>query len=414
MGPGRRPRRKNLAAMWRTAGLVLALSLVVPAVASAQEAPALTPAVTVVPSDGLPPEVVDNRSNNNVHVISHAGRLYMVFRTAKWHIASEDAKLYVVSSRDQIRWRFEGAFEYGRDLREARLLSWHGHLYLYFALLGANPAQFEPGGTMATVQLAPGRWTPPRRILQDDFIPWAVKVHKGVPYMLGYTGGGGTFTPNPPDKNVYWLKTSDGFQWHAVEQGRAIVYQGQCGETDFAFRHDGSLVTACQTENDDALGWGAKVCTAPPYHSARWTCRGDTRRLDSPFVFEDASGVYVIARRQPAFDGEYDLHYDSLPDRNAKFALYDASYAGTPKRCALWRIDPTPRAFHPVIDIPSKGDTCYPAVVPSDHGRYLVYNYTSPLDGPDEPWGTALLHGPTLIYRTTLAFPHAHAAQGSR
>jgi hypothetical protein len=37
-------------------------------------------------------------------------------------------------------------------------------------------------------------------------------------------------------------------------------------------------------------------------------------------------------------------------------------------------------------------------------GRYLVYNYTSPLDGPDEPWGTALLHGPTLIYRTTLVF----------
>lgn len=205
MGPGRRPRRKNLAAMWRTAGLVLALSLVVPAVASAQEAPpVLTPAVTVVPSDGLPPEVVDNRSNNNVHVISHAGRLYMVFRTAKWHIASEDAKLYVVSSSDQRRWRFEGEFQYGRDLREARLLSWHGHLYLYFALLGANPAQFEPGGTMATVQLAPGRWTPPRRILQDDFIPWAVKVHKGVPYMLGYTAAA---APSHPTRRT---RTSTG------------------------------------------------------------------------------------------------------------------------------------------------------------------------------------------------------------
>src|ERR687888_51938 len=86
--------------------------------------PTYTPPVTVVPSSGLPPQVTDNRSNNNVHVIRHAGRYYMVFRTAKWHIASEDTVLYVVSSADERRWRFEGRFAYGRDLREARLLSW--------------------------------------------------------------------------------------------------------------------------------------------------------------------------------------------------------------------------------------------------------------------------------------------------
>jgi hypothetical protein len=372
---------------------------------AAAEPPAFTPPVTVVPSDGLPPQVVDNRSNNNVHAIRHAGRIYVVFRTAKIHIASEDARLYVVSSSDQSHWRFEGEFQFGRDLREARLLSWRGRLYLYFALLGANPAQFEPGGTMATRQLAPGHWTEPKRILMDDFIPWAVKLHNGTPYMLGYTGGGSTFSPNPPDKKVYWLKTTDGFDWKPVDPARPVVYTGQCGETDFLFRKDGSLVTACQTENDDSLGWGAKVCTAPRRHNSVWTCRGDTRRLDSPFVFEHGKQVYVIARRQPAFNGEYDLHYDYLPDRNAKFAVYDASYAGTPKRCALWRINGKTREFDPVIDIPGRGDTCYPAVILRGRGRYLVYNYSSPLDGPDEPWGTALVHGPTLIYRTTLVFP---------
>ena len=391
--------------MRRVGVVLLATCLIAPVAARGTEPPpAVAPPTTVVPSAGLPPQVVDNRSNNNVHVIRHAGRVYMVFRTAKWHIASEDAALYVVSSRDQRHWRFEGKFKYDRDLREARLIWWRGRLYLYFALLGANPAAFEPGGTMATRELAPGRWTPPRRILFDDFIPWAVKVHRGVPYMLGYTGGGGTFTPNPPDKKVYWLKTSDGFNWGPVERGHAIVYTGQCGETDFLFRGDGSLVTACQTENDDRLGWGAKVCTAPPRRSAHWTCRGDTRRLDSPFLFSHAGRVYVIARRQPAFSGEYDLHYDFLPDRNARFAAYDASYAGTPKRCAVWRIDTPARRFDPVVDIPGRGDTCYPAVIPTGRDRYLVYNYTSPLDGPDEPWGTALLHGPTLIYRTTLVF----------
>src|SRR5256886_10355681 len=127
----------------------------VPAWALADQARALTSPVTVVPAAGLPPQVADNRSNNNVHVTMHRGRLYMVFRTAKWHIASDDAALYVVSTRDQVHWRFEGKFTYGRDLREARLMSWRGRLYLYFAMLGANPAAFEPGGTMATREIAP-------------------------------------------------------------------------------------------------------------------------------------------------------------------------------------------------------------------------------------------------------------------
>jgi hypothetical protein len=384
--------------------LAVVAILAMPAAASAGK-PTYTPPITVVPSKGLPPQVVDNRSNNNVHVIRHAGRVYMVFRTARWHIASEDAALYVVSSRDQVHWRFEGKFTYGRDLREARLLWWHGRLFLYFALLGANPAQFEPGGTMAATEISPGKWTTPKRILFDDFIPWAIKKHDGVPYMLGYTGGGGTFTPNPPDKKVYWLTTTDGFDWKPVAPKRPVVYRGQCGETDFVFRPNGGLITACQTENDDRLGWGAKVCTAPASDTADWTCRGDPRRLDSPFIFLRGSRVYIIARRQPNYGGDYDLRYDWLPDRNAKFAAYDAAYAGSTKRCALWRINPTTRTFHPIVDVPGQGDTCYPAVIPQGGGNYLVYNYTSPLDGPDEPWGTALAHGPTLIYRTVLTVP---------
>jgi hypothetical protein len=383
-----------LASMWAAPGSSLAGGR-----------PVVSPPVQVVPSTGLPSAVKDNSSNNNVHTVFHGDRLFMVFRTARWHIASNDAKLYVVSSPDQVHWRFEGVFAYGRDLREARLLSWNGRLLLYFALLGSNPAAFQPGGTMATEYLGPGRWTTPRQILFDDFIPWAVKLHGGVPYMLGYTGGGGTFTPNPPPKDVYWLTTSDGFDWRPVDPARPVVYRGGCGETDFEFLADGSLVTACQTENKDALGWGAKICTAPAIDTARWTCRGDRRRLDSPFVFLHGADVYVLARRQPYFNGNYDLRLPAGINYNLRFAAYDALYAGTPKRCALWRIDVSARTFEPLLDIPGRGDTCYPSVLPDGPDRFLVYNYTSPLDAPDLPWGAALLVGPTIIYRTTLTFP---------
>lgn len=388
--------------MMRKIAVLLAFLSLVPGTVRAAERPALSSPIQVVPSRGLPASVVDNRSNNNLHTIMHRGRLFMVFRTAKWHLASDDAVLYVVSTKDQVRWAFEGAFRFGRDLREPRLLSWRGQLFLYFALLGANPVAFEPGGTMVTRRLGPGRWTTPRRILFDDFIPWGVKLYRGTPYMLGYTGGGGTFTPDPPPKDVYWLTTSDGFRWRAVVPGHAVVYRGGCAETDFDFLENGTLVTACQTENKDALGWGAKVCTAPATNTARWTCRGDPRRLDSPFVFTHGDAVYVIARRQPYFNGDYDLHL-AVPEDNARFAAYDALYAGTPKRCALWLIEEKTRRFMPVMDIPGLGDTCYPSVLPRGRDRYLVYNYTSPLDGPDVPWGIALF-GNTIIYRTTLTF----------
>jgi hypothetical protein len=365
--------------------------------------PVMSAPVTVVPSAGLPPQLKLGRSNANLSVAEFGGRVYMVFRTAFWQIAGTNVRLYVVSSADQVHWRFEGAFNYGRDLREPRLLAWNGKLYLYFALLGSNAAAFEPGGLRATQYVGPGHWTPPQHILQDDFIAWAVKIHDGRPYMLGYTGGGGTFQPNPPPKYVYWLTTEDGFSWHPVGPRNGVVYTGQCGETDFEFMPDGSLVTACQTEEVDKLGWGAKVCTAPPTATWKWTCRGDRRRLDSPWVFVDRGQAYVIARRQPSFNGNYDLGLPTLPDTDVQFALYDASYAATTKRCSLWSINTTARTFRWVVDVPGKGDTCYPSLIAQGDHQWLVYNYTSPLRGADMPWGYALTIGKTLIYRMTLA-----------
>jgi hypothetical protein len=121
-------------------------------------------------------------------------------------------------------------------------------------------------------------------------------------------------------------------------------------------------------------------------------------------VFVDSGHPYVIARRQPNFGGNYDLARHDLPDTDAQFAVYDGTYAATTKRCALWSIDPATRGFEPLVDVPGTGDTCYPEIIREPHHRYLVYNYTSPLD-TDPPWGTALTEGRTLIYRHTLVFP---------
>jgi hypothetical protein len=371
---------------------------------AAVPAPVQSAPVTVVPSVGLPAKVSVDRSNANLSVAEFRHRVFLVFRTAKWQIADDNARMYVISSADQVHWRYEGAFAFNRDVRECRLLVLHGRLLLYMALLGQNAAAFEPGGEVVTRWLGPHRWSQLRHILRPDFIAWDIAVHIGRAYMLGYTGGGGTFQPNPPPKYVYWLTSADGYRWRGVNPARPIVYTGQCGETSFAFLADGSIVTACQTEEVDKLGWGAKVCTAPAGMTWRWTWRGDTRRLDSPLVFVNHGHAYVIARRQVAFNGEYDYLHHNLADTDVQFAIYDGSYAATTKRCALWSIDPATREFTPIVDVPGVGDTCYPSVIPKGPHRYLVYNYSSPLDGTDAPWGTALTVGRTLIYRQTLTF----------
>src|SRR6476646_5031109 len=116
------------------------VSLLLPVAANAAPSPAITQPQTVVPSPGLPSEVKVDHSNANLSVAYFRGRVWMVFRTAKWQIADDNARLYVISSRDQVHWRHEGTFNYGRDLREPRLFLWKKQLFLYFALLGSNAA----------------------------------------------------------------------------------------------------------------------------------------------------------------------------------------------------------------------------------------------------------------------------------
>src|SRR5256884_7113777 len=112
-------------------GIAVLAALAATAGVAAAAGPRVSAPTVVVPSAGLPPQVHDNRSNNNVHVVRHRGRFYMVWRTAKWHIASEDAVLYVVSSRDQRHWRFEGGLTHRAGLPPAPLPSVKGRPFLY-------------------------------------------------------------------------------------------------------------------------------------------------------------------------------------------------------------------------------------------------------------------------------------------
>ena len=108
--------------------------------------PTIRDLAVVVPGGGLPAEVVPQAANNNLDIVMHGGRMFLAFRTAPSHFASSETILYVVSTTDEQTWRYEGQLSMNTDLREPRFLSWDDRLFLYFAELGDNIADFEAKG----------------------------------------------------------------------------------------------------------------------------------------------------------------------------------------------------------------------------------------------------------------------------
>ncbi len=365
--------------------------------------PAVSDAYQVVPSAGLPARVVTQPANNNLDVVVHNGRLYLAFRTAPTHFASEEVRLYVVSTTDERHFRYEAEFHLGKDLREPRFLSFDGTLFLYFAVLGPVQFTFEPEGVMVTEIHGPGDFTEPQWLFEDDTIAWRTRVIDDVPYMLAYRGGAGIYTGDASVLEVSWLTTADGYDWQPVIPDQPVVLTGGVSETDFAFTPDGALIAVSRDEEGDEGGWGTKICRAEAGDLGTWSCVTDPRKYDSPYVFRHGSAIYLIGRRNVTEDGNYDLFMRDLSHED-QTRKYQIEYWYEPKRCSLWQIDPDTLEVTFLLDLPSRGDTCFPGVVPLGENRVRVYNYSSPVDGPDLDW-LAGQTGDTNIYAVTLTLP---------
>jgi hypothetical protein len=373
-------------------------------------AAAAVPTVTVgepeqvVPFAAAPVGVTTQPANNNLDVVEHDGRVFLAFRTAPSHFASAKTELYVVSSVDQRTWQLEARLALGTDLREPRFLSYAGELRLYFAVLGSDPAKFEPQGTKLVTYEGAGVWSEPVDwVDQPGFIPWRMKVIDGRAYMIGYVGGENIYEIDGEPIFVEWLTSDDGLAWRPVAGDDPVVEEGGGSETDFVLQDDGSVVAVTRNEAGDATGWGSKICRAEAGALGEWQCAHDPRKYDSPLVFRHGQGVYLIGRRNLTETGNYDLGCRDLSAYDQTFK-YLTDYSFAPKRCSLWSVDPEALTVSFLLDLPSKGDTCFASILPSGPSSYTVYNYTSPVDGEDRDWIQA--QGlPTLIYRAELTFP---------
>jgi len=356
----------------------------------------------VVPGPAAVAEVTALRSNNNLDVCQHNGRRYLAWRTAPHHFASADARLYVVASDDRgVTWSYETTIALGRDVREPRFLSWDGRLLLYFFTLGTTWWRFEPDRVHVT-ERTPSGWTPPAPISEPGVVEWRPRLLGGVPVMSVYLGADTIYGPHPEPTRVELWTTDDGRGWRPLDPEHPVAHVGGT-ETDIVEAPGGGWVAV--TRKEGPAGWGSDVCRAADPGTRGWRTRSHPVKLDSPLLFRDGDDVLLLARRQVAFDGRYDLGW-RRPSPPRRTRLYQLLYWVTPKRTALWRVDPVTLDVTWLADLPSRGDTCFPAIVAEGDGRYTVYNYTSPIDRWDRPWVAGQL-GPTHIHALDLTITDA-------
>ena len=362
-------------------------------------APSVTDLRWVVPSEALPAQAAPSRSNNNLALARHGGRLYLAFRTAPLHFASPKARLVVVSSPDLGEtWAFEGAFKTGRDLREPQLVSHRGRLFLYFSELGRNPFAFQPRGVRVAERLADGRWTQPVAIGRDGELAWEVKARRGKVWKTSYEGG--HYGLGRSRIRLYLDSSRDGLLWEPAGRSGDPVYEGGVSEASVEFDRDGTLWALTRNEDGDESGWGSAVAFAPPGAPGLWAfpAASDPERYDSPRLFAHKGELYALARRD--LGGPFDRGWRRLPFAAQKW-LYMARYWLTPKRTALFRLDRETRKLVHLLDLPSAGDTAFPAVLPLGPDTVLIANYTSPPEDGGRSWVRGQL-GRTGIYLAVL------------
>jgi hypothetical protein len=334
-------------------------------------------------------------ANNNLDVCEHDGRRYLAWRTAPNHFASADARLNVVSSGDGgVTWRYETSVVLLRDVREPRFLSWNDRLFLYFFTLGTIWYRFQPDRVHVIERTAVG-WTEPEPISGPGVVEWRPRVLGGVPVMSVYLGADTTYSTHPEPTRVELWTTDDGRAWRPLDPACPVAHVGGT-ETDIVEAPGGGWVAVTRMEGPH--GWGSDICRADEPGPRDWRTRRYPNKLDSPLLFRDGDDVLLVARRQVAFRGRYDLGWTwPAPPQRTRLLIYWA----TPKRTALWRVDPESLELTWLTDLPGRGDCCFSALVQNGPGRFTVYDYSSPLDRANRPWFIGQ-RGSTVIYEVDL------------
>ncbi|MGF1667226.1 MAG: sialidase family protein [Acidimicrobiia bacterium] len=335
-----------------------------------------------------------SRANNNVDVADLEGVRHLAWRSGPWHWASRKARIHLASSVDGGHtWHHDHTVALDRDVREPRLFVFDGRLHLFFFTAGTDWRRFQPDRIHVAVRRG-RRWSEPVPVSGVDHVLWRVRWLGATPLMTVYRGAGLLGPANLVPPTVELWTTDDGTRWYPRPDMEPPSATGT--ETDIIRMDDGTLVGV--TRRDGPHEYGSAVSAQRPGQQS-WETRHIPMKLDSPLLFGHDGEVLLIARRSLGCGGRFDLNLRLREPARMRF--YEGVYAATRKRTSLWRVDPETLDVELLADLPGHGDTCFPALVHEGDGIFRLYNYTSPLNGPDRAWITGLV-GRTEIYQAEL------------
>lgn len=255
-------------------------------------------------------------------------RWLCTFRESDSHQQGENGKIRVISSRDGERWRSVALIsERGVDLRDpkfsimpdGRIMLLMGGTVLkdlkYFTM--QPRVAFSENGTT---------WSRPRKILYPHEWLWRVTWYNGAAYGFSYSFS------DPKDLHKKWVvklfKTFNGIDYTLIKTWRGF---GRPNEGTIRFQNDGTMVVLLRRDrspHNQALIGTSKA----PYKNWKWNKTKHYFGGPNFLILED--DTMLAAGRI--------FRKEKETTTLAKMTL---------------------KGLHPVLDLPSGGDTSYPGMV---------------------------------------------------
>jgi hypothetical protein len=306
----------------------------------------------------------------------------------------------------------------GTDLREPVFFVLQGRLHLLFLSIAGVAHQFEVLRAWHTELAADRRWSRIEPILAPGEHFWDVLVSpqpgRPLAYLTLYRGGGHYQFRESADGLIDLRSSRDGTRWTSVSK-QGFIDRGRGCEPVLGFGVDGRAWMLLRLEDADRRGWGSLLGSAEQANLDRWTFarRADPQRFDSARFLAHGSELYLIARQNVGTDAARKLvetqnqpygPTGTVAASNFRSLTLMTSYGLTPKRTALYRLDPKAGQFRWLLSLPSAGDTAFPSLERIAPDTWLLANYSNRVEERNLSW----LEGQnqrTGVYLVLLRFP---------
>jgi len=269
-------------------------------------------------------------------------------------------------------------------MREPHFFVSGNTLFFTFFQAGTNPLAFQPKFLFRIQRNSFQNWTTAIKWGQPGEIVWQINSYNDRIYASSYAGTHYSVA----EKDVYiFLNTSkDGVNWIPLNPESPIIYKGGGSELGWTFDVDGNIWGVIRNEDGDSSGFGSRVIfcnTSKGKFEYYPNNKSDPWIYESPRMFTHLNDVYLVARRD--LNGPFDRGNTKLSFTEQK-ALNLGEYSLRRHTTALYIINKVTKKVEWIMDLPGCGDTAFPSIIQLGPHKYLIANYSSPLQHTNWSW----------------------------